>query len=353
MAERTEAPRVLVTGATGFLAGHGIAELLGAGYAVRGSVRRLATAEVAHLRAIEVRTGGSLELTEASLDADDGWAQAVKDCDYVWHMASPNPPRQPADENELIRPAVDGTLRVLRAAAASGTVRRVVLTSSTDAITRGYGRPGVRLRTEDDWTDPDRAAAYPRSKYFAERAAWDFARSSGLELVTINPALVLGPVPSAARRTSVELIQVLLAREVPAVPRLGFAVTDVRDVAVAHRLAMETAGAAGNRYIVAGEHLWFREMAAILAAEYRPRGYRIPAGPLPYPLLWLAARFDPRLRLTLSMIGIPQLVSAGKARAELGWQSRPARETILDTAESLLEHGLVRRRDRGHATAPN
>jgi nucleoside-diphosphate-sugar epimerase len=338
--------RVLVTGATGFLAGHGIAELLRAGYAVRGSVRLLPSADVAHLRAIEERAGagGSLELTEASLDADDGWDQAVKGCDYVWHLASPNPAAPPADESELIRPAVDGTLRVLRAAAASGTVRRVVLTSSTDAITRGYGRAEVRLRTEADWTDPDRAAAYPRSKYFAERAAWDFARDQGLELVTINPALILGPVQSAARRTSVELIQVLLAREVPAVPRLGFAVTDVRDVAVAHRLAMETAGAAGNRYIVAGEHLWLREMAAILAEEYRPRGYRIPTGPLPTPLLWLAARFDARLKLTLSMTGIPQLVSAEKARSELGWHPRPARETILATAESLLEHGLVPRR---------
>ena len=261
-------------------------------------------------------------------------------------MASPNPAGPPADENELIRPAVDGTRRVLRAAAASGTVRRVVLTSSTDAITRGYGRSAVRLRTEADWTDPDRAAAYPRSKFFAERAAWEFARSSGLELVTINPALVLGPLLSAARRTSVELIQVLLGREVPAVPRLGFAVTDVRDVAVAHRLAMETPGVAGNRYIVAGEHLWLREMAAILAAEYRPRGYRVPTGPLPTPLLWLAARFDPRLRLTLSMAGIPQLVSAEKARTELGWRARPARETILDTAGSLITHGLVERRDR-------
>jgi len=336
--------RVLVTGATGFLAGHGVAELLGAGYEVRGSVRRLATADVAHLRAVQERTGSSLELAEASLDADDGWAQAVKGCDYVWHMASPNPAGPPADENELIRPAVDGTLRVLRAAAASGTVRRVVLTSSTDAITRGYGRSGVRLRTEADWTDPDRAAAYPRSKFFAERAAWEFAGSAGLELVTINPALVLGPVLSAARRTSVELVQVLLAREIPAVPRLGFAVTDVRDVAVAHRLAMETPGVAGNRYIVAGEHLWLREMAAILAAEYRPRGYRVPTGPLPTPALWLAARFDPRLKLTLSMAGIPQLVSADKAGTELGWRSRPARETILATAESLIANGLVRAR---------
>jgi nucleoside-diphosphate-sugar epimerase len=333
--------QVLVTGATGFIAGHAVAELLAHGYAVRGTVRRLASADVAHLREIERRAGGSLELTEARLDADDGWAQAVKGCDYVWHMASPNPAAPPADESELIRPAVDGTLRVLKAAAASGTVRRVVLTSSTDAITRGYGRSAVRLRTEADWTDPDRAAAYPRSKFLAERAAWDFARDQGLELVTVNPALVLGPVLSAARRTSVELIQVLLAREVPAVPRLGFAVTDVRDVAVAHRLAMETAGAAGNRYIVAGEHLWLREMAAILAAEYRPRGYRVPTGPLPTPLLWLAARFDPRLKLTLSMAGIPQLVSAEKARTELGWQPRPARETILDTARSLIAHGLV------------
>lgn len=338
--------RVLVTGATGFIAGYGIAELLGAGYDVRGTVRRLATADVAHLRAIEARAGGagSLELTEASLDADDGWEQAVKDCDYVWHMASPNPPRPPADENELIRPAVDGTLRVLEAAAASGTVRRVVLTSSTDAITRGYSGPDVRLRTEADWTNPDKAAPYPRSKYYAERAAWDFAADADLELTVINPALVLGPLQTAARRTSVELIQVLLGREVQAVPKLGFAVTDVRDVAVAHRLAMETPGAAGERYIVAGQHLWFREIAAILASEYGPKGYRIPTGHLPTPLLRLAARLDPRLKLTLAMVGIPQLVSAGKAAAELGWHPRPARETILETAGSLLEHGLVKRR---------
>jgi dihydroflavonol-4-reductase len=350
MTERTDAPpepvqaRVLVTGATGFLAGHCVAELLSHGYAVRGSVRRLATADVAHLRVLGERAGGSLELTEASLDADDGWAQAVKGCDYVWHVASPNPPRQPGNEDELIRPAVDGTLRVLRAAAASGTVRRVVLTSSTDAITRGYPKSEIRLRTEADWANPDLAAAYPRSKFFAERAAWDFARDHHLELVTINPALILGPLQTATRRTSVELIQVLLAHEIQAVPRLGFAVTDVRDVAAAHRLAMELPAAAGNRYIVAGEHLWWREMATLLAAEYKPRGYRIPTGPLPTPLLRLAARADPRLKLTLSMVGIPQLVSAEKARTELGWHPRPARETILGTAESLLTHGLVRRR---------
>jgi nucleoside-diphosphate-sugar epimerase len=351
MTERTDTSpepvqtRVLVTGATGFVAGHCIADLLSRGYAVRGTVRRLDTADVAHLRVLGERAGGSLELTEASLDADDGWAQAVKGCDYVWHVASPNPPRQPENEDELIHPAVDGTLRVLRAAAASGTVRRVVLTSSTDAITRGYPKSEVRLRTEADWTNPDRSAAYPRSKFFAERAAWDFARDHDLELVTINPALILGPLQTAGRRTSVELIQALLAHEIQAVPRLGFAVTDVRDVAVAHRLAMETPAADGNRYIVAGEHLWWREIATLLAAEYRPRGYRIPTGPLPTPLLRLAARFDSRLKLTLGMIGIPQLVSAEKARTELGWHPRPARETIIETAESLLAHGLVRRRD--------
>jgi nucleoside-diphosphate-sugar epimerase len=142
--------RVLVTAATGFIAGHAIEELLTHGYAVRGTVRHLATANVEHLHAIARRSRGSLELVEATLDGDAGWAKAVEGVTYVWHMASPNPPAVPRREDELIRPAVDGTRRVLRAAAARGTVRRVVMTSSLDAVARGYDRTDNRVRTESD-----------------------------------------------------------------------------------------------------------------------------------------------------------------------------------------------------------
>lgn len=334
---------VLVTGATGFIAGHCIQELLAHGYAVRGTVRNLATAKVAHLHALAADIGGKLELVEARLDADAGWAEAVDGCAHVWHLASPNPPEAPEDENEVIRPAVDGALRVLRAAAASGTVRRVVLTSSIDAIRYGHDRTDHRMLTEADWSNVDRSGPYPKSKVYAERAAWEFVRDKPLELVSVNPGLVLGPLLYAQRTTSIEVIRLLLARKMPAVPRLGFAVVDVRDIAVAHRLAMEIPEAAGNRYICAGEHLWMGEIARVLATAFGPRGYRIPTRPLPYWLMWILARFDRTMRLALDYVGVPALVSSDKAKRELGWTARPARESIVDTADSLLRLGVVRR----------
>lgn len=333
--------KVLVTGATGFIAGHCIRDLLTHGYAVRGSVRALTTADVDHLHAFAERSGGSLELVEARLDHDAGWTDAVADCTFVWHVASPNPPEIPGDEQELIRPAIDGTRRVLRAAADSGTVRRVVLTSSTDAITHGHDSAGSHVLTEADWSDVARCGPYPRSKVYAERAAWHFVRDRRLELVTINPGLVLGPLLHAERTTSIEVVRRLLAREMPAVPRIGFTVVDVRDVASAHRLAMEAPAAAGNRYICAGEHQWMGEIATTLAAEFNPRGHRVPTRPLPYWAMWAIARFDPTIRLALSLVGTHQPVSADKAARELGWTTRPAQETVIDTAESLLRYGVV------------
>jgi nucleoside-diphosphate-sugar epimerase len=332
--------KVLVTGATGFIAGHCIRELLTHGYAVRGTVRNAATADVAHLREFARTTGGRLEFVEASLDADTGWDAAVAGCAYVWHVASPNPPSVPKNEDEVVRPAVDGTLRVLRAAAASGAVRRVVMTSSTAAITHGHAEGWVC--TEADWSTVDSSTPpYDKSKLYAERAAWDFVQGKELELVTIIPALVLGPLLHQERTTSVEVIRLLLARDVPAVPQLGFAVTDVRDVATAHRLAMEVPAAAGNRYICAGEHYWMGEMATTLAAEFGPRGFRIPTRPMPYWLMWTIGRVNKTVRLGLEFVGKRQLVSADKAGRDLGWTTRPAAESIVDTAESLVRYGVV------------
>ena len=336
-------PTVLVTGATGFIAGHCVDELLRHGYAVRGTVRDPATADVAHLHALARNTNGSLEFAQASLDDDQGWDEAAAGCDYVWHLASPVPARLPRDEDELVRPAVDGTLRVLRAAARSGTVRRVVMTSSTDAIVHGHTSPG-RLSTEADWSDPGRLAPYPKSKFHAERVAWDFAATNPVELVTINPGLVLGPLQRRQQATSMEAIRLLLARKLPAVPRLSFAVADVRDIAAAHRLAMETPGAAGSRYICASPAMWMGDIAAVLAAEFGPHGYRVPVRTLPYWLMWASARFDPTIRLALSYYGVPVLVSADKAKQELGWVPRPPRESIVAAGESLIRHGIVPRR---------
>ncbi|MBM2620472.1 aldehyde reductase [Actinoplanes sp. LDG1-06] len=334
--------KVLVTGATGYLAGHCINELLTHGYSVRGTVRNVKTADVAHLRAIADRIGGDLEFVQADLSADAGWHEAVAGCDYVWHTASPFPSTTPRDEDEVIRPAVDGTLRVLRAADASGTVRRVVMTSSGLAV---YGGPGEnRVFTEDDWTDVRTAAPYAKSKTLAERAAWDYVKTSDLELVAINAGSIMGPVLRAEAGNSVEIVRRLMAGALPAVPKLGWGIVDVRDLARLHRLAMETPAAAGQRYIAGEKFMWAREMAFVLAERYRSRGYRIPTAAMPYPMMWLISRFDPSVRLVLHFWGRQERVSAAKAWQELGWVSRPPSESVLDTAASMIDVGLVPQR---------
>lgn len=337
--------RVLVTGATGFIAGHVIEELIKGGHEVRATVRSLRDpARVAHLRRTADSLGERLELVEADLSEDAGWEAAVADREYVLHMASPFPAVPPRDEAELVRPAVDGTLRVLEASARAG-VRRVVMTSSLSAVSSGRAPGEERRRTEEDWSDPDRCAPYAKSKTLAERAAWDFAAGHPeLELVVINPGLVLGPLQQAAAGTSVTLVRRLLNRELPAVPELGFAPVDVRDVARAHVLAAETPGAAGNRYICAGPNLWFGDMARILGEEFHAQGYRVPRRRMPYWMLWTVARFDREVRLGLDFVGSAEQVSADKARRELGWSMRPVRETLADTGRSLIEHGIVRAR---------
>jgi dihydroflavonol-4-reductase len=329
---------VLVTGATGFIAGHCIAELVEHGYAVRGTVRSRSSAKTDHLR----RLGGSVEFVEARLDRDEGWAEAVAGCTAVLHVASPFPPRAPEHEDDLIRPAVDGTLRVLRAAAESGTVRRVVLTSSIAAVTAGNPNDVAHPLTEADWSKPEEATPYAKSKTLAERAAWEFAEQDGrIELTAVNPGLVLGPLQHPDPRASLETIQRLLDGGMPAVPMLGFAPVDVRDLATAHRLALESPKAPGNRYICAGPHTWLPDMARTLAADLRPHGHRIPTRRLPHWAFWLAARFDPTLRLALDFAGREEHVTSTKAVDELGWTMRPTAQTVVDTGRSLVEHGLA------------
>ena len=348
-------PLVLVTGATGYIAGHCIHELFEHGYRVRGTVRSLTDPrKTEHLRKMASALGGSLELVEADLTSDRGWHEAVAGCTYVQHVASPFPASVPKDEMELIRPAVDGATRVLRACADSGTVKRVVMTSSVAAVAFGHTDGGDRVRTEADWSVAENCEAYPKSKTLAERAAWDLVKGlpdgRRFELAVINPGFVLGPLLNADAGTSGELVRKLMVREMPACPEIGFAPVDVRDIALAHRLAMERPEAAGNRYICAGEHLWVQDMAKVLAAEFNPRGYKVPTGRLPYWLMWIIARFDKAVRLALGYVGRKEMVSAAKAKRELGWSMRPVRETILDTARTMIEQGIVPARESAHAT---
>jgi nucleoside-diphosphate-sugar epimerase len=342
MSEANKDTLVLVTGASGFVAGHCIKALLEDGYKVRGTVRSLSNrAKVEHLSTM----APGVELVEADLTSDDGWDSAVAGATYVLHVASPFPAIEPDHEDELIRPAVDGTLRVLKAAANAGTVKRVVLTSSVAAVAYGHGDTGGRVMTEEDWSVVDNCAAYQKSKTLAERAAWDFVESlpddKKIELSVINPGFVAGPLLSKADGTSAEVVKRLLNRDMPACPQLGFAMVDVRDIAKAQVAAMTTPAAAGSRYICAGEHIWMRDMAKILAKEFGPRGYKVPTGHLPYPILWLASRFDKTLRSTLVFIGRRETVSADKARTELGWSQRPYEETLIDMGNSAIELGLV------------
>lgn len=342
----TSTDLVLVTGASGYVAGHCILELVRAGYRVRGTVRsKTREAEVRGWldRAHGSPLGDALELVEADLGADAGWAEAARGATYVLHVASPLPMTMPKDPEELIGPARDGTLRVLRAAHAAG-VSRVVQTSSTTAITYGVDDPNDRVFTEADWTDPRHPdnVPYTRSKTIAERAAWDELAKLGpregakLEWVVINPALVLGPVLASDASTSVEVVDLLLKGAFPGLPRLGYPIVDVRDLAVLHVRAMTEPAAAGERFLASGDFLWMEEIATILRERLGETARKVPRRRLPSFAVRMAAWFDPVIRGQTFELDKRRRASSAKAERVFGWRTRPVAETIVDTAESLL-----------------
>ena len=334
---------VLVTGGSGFVGVHSILRLLEDGHTVRTTVRSPAReAEVrAMLRAAGTERADALSFVLADLTADEGWADAVDGCEYVLHVASPFPATVPRHEDDLIVPARDGALRVLKAARDTG-VRRVVLTSSFAAISYGHANLD-RTFTEADWTDVTApgVSAYAKSKTLAERAAWDFVDREGgsLELSVVNPAGILGPVFGPDLSTSITLVQRLLNRDVPAMPRLSFGFVDVRDVADLHVRAMTDPAARGERFLaVVGEPMWISEVARLLRDRL---GVRVPTRALPDLLVRLASRADPSLRGLLPELGKVKKASAEKARRVLGWAPMSAVDSILDTAASLRNLGLV------------
>jgi dihydroflavonol-4-reductase len=339
---------VLVTGASGFIAQHTIVALLRAGYRVRGTVRSAAKGErtretlAAHVAGA---LGDRLAFVQAELTSDAGWAEAVRGCRFVLHMASPLPAAPPKDENELIIPAREGALRVLRAAVAA-RVQRVVMTSSVAAVLYGHARDGSRRYDERDWTElSSEVGAYEKSKTLAERAAWSYLESlpheQAIEFCTINPGLVLGPLLAAEHSTSGELVRKLLKRELPGCPDVGWAVVDVRDVAAAHLAAMETAAAAGQRFITAIEHASMLDIAKILAAEFGPRGYRVPTRKVPNAVLRLVSLWDKTARLALGELGRRQDVDPARARTVLGWRPHSLRDTVVAMGESMIAYRVV------------
>lgn len=336
--------KVLVTGASGFIALHCIQQLMNAGYQVRGTLRTMSRAgEVC--KALGVAED-ALEFAYADLTKDDGWDEAVAGCEYVLHVASPFPPTEPKHEDDLIIPARDGALRALRAAKAQG-VKRVVLTSSMAAIAYGDKKPNSYVFTEKDWTNINGpyADAYTKSKTIAERSAWEFVRENdGPELAVINPGGVLGPLLNADASTSGDLVKLLMERAMPAVPRIGLALVDVRDVAAAHIAAMTVPEAAGERFVCCLDHTWFREIALILDKKYRADGWKIPTGALPDFVVKVGALFDKTLKRTKPLLGQEVHVDNSHIRKVLNWQPHSVEEMVIAMAESMIALGVVKKK---------
>jgi len=338
---------VLVTGGSGFIAVHSILQLLASGHQVCTTVRSLKR-EVdvrAMLQQGGVTPGNRLSFFVADLEKDAGWQQAVAGCDYVLHVASPLPPNVPKNEDELIVPAREGTLRVLRASRDSG-VKRVVLTSSFAAI--GYGQKERKTPfDETSWTDPNGADVQPyaKSKTLAERAAWDFIakEGGGLELSVINPVGVFGPVLGPDYSTSILLVQRMMDGALPGCPQLYFGAVDVRDVADLHIRATTHPAAKGERFLaVSGDFLSMLEIAKILKRRMGAVAKRVPTRELPNWLVRIAALRDPAVKLLLPELGKIKNGSNEKAARLLGWAPRSNEEAIVATAESLVRLGLLK-----------
>ena len=339
---------VLVTGGSGFVGSHVILQLLDAGHVVRTTVR--SPERETGVRAMLAGAGanlGQLSFSVADLERDAGWREAVVGCDFVQHVASPMPPVAPQDEDEVIAPARDGVLRVLRAAR-DAKVRRVVLTSSCGAIY--YGHPLQRAPfDETSWTDlAGEMSAYVKSKAIAERAAWDFVAAEGgaLELTAINPSGIFGPALGPDYSGSLDLIKRLLDG-MPGCPKLFFGVVDVRDVADLHLRAMTSPAAQGERFIAtAGECFSMLEIAQVLKERLGDAARKVPSRELPNWLVRLVARFDPALQQLLPLLGKIRNATSEKAQRVLRWKPRSREDAVVATAESLLTLELVRSSSR-------
>lgn len=338
--------QVLVTGGSGFIASHCILQLLNQGYRVRTTLRSLRReAEVrAMLRQGGVEAGERLSFVAADLSADAGWAEAVAGCTYVLHGASPTPSGSQTREEDWVQPAVDGVLRVLRAARAAG-VQRVVLTSAFGAIGMGH-KPQTRPFDETDWTNLNGTVPpYQRSKTLSERAAWEFVDKEGgdLELSVVNPTAVLGPALAADYSHSLRIIQQMMDG-IPGCPRLNSGFVDVRDVADLHLRAMVHPAAKGERFLaISGESLWMVEVARILKRRMGAAAARVPTRELPSWLVRTLALWNPAMKNLVPFLDLRLHATSRKATTLLGWSPRSPEEAIVASAESLLQLGLLKK----------
>lgn len=338
---------VTVTGASGFIAKHVVLQLLNEGYHVRGTVRSPARgAEVAAAVRPHLAEPAGLEerLTFVALDLghDAGWSEAVAGAAALVHTASPFPLEEPKNADELVRPAVDGTLRALRAAHEAG-VSRVVLTSSIAAVSYGELPTGRSVYDESDWTDPEARTATPyiRSKTLAERAAWRFVETEApeLRLTAINPGFVLGPPLDDRFGTSLKVVQRLLAAKDPALPDIHFPTVDVRDVAAAHVLALERPETGGKRILTAARTLSLVDIARAVKAA--APGRRVVTRQAPHWMIRLVGRFDPAIASIVPQLGRRREVSDARAKTLLGIDFIDPDESVAASTRYLIERGLA------------
>ena len=335
---------VLVTGVSGFIAKHCAVELLNAGYRVRGTIRSLGRAAQVEDTLARHADASRLEFAETDLESDAGWNEALAGCTSVLHVASPFPASQPKDEQVLIRPAVEGTLRVLRAAKSAG-VERLVQTSSTVAVQYGHPRDRTAPFTEADWTvvDAPGVTPYAKSKTLAERAARDFVQTegSGLHYSSVNPGFVLAPALDADVGASAQIIEMFLRGKYPGAPRVSFPCVDVRDVARMHRLALEADVPSGGRYLCVAECLWMIDIARAIRSQLGELARKVPSRELPDWMVKLVALFDPTARQIIPELGREVRVDNMLTRDALQMTFIPAADAAAAMARSLIELKVV------------
>lgn len=337
--------QALVTGISGFIAKHVALRLLQNGYRVRGTLRRLEQADKVR---DTLRTQGAdisnLTFAQADLSVDDGWEEATEGCDFVQHVASPFPIKQPRDREALVPEACEGTLRVLTAARGAG-VRRVVLTSSTVAMMHRANRAPRITISESDWTDPDWPAlsGYIVSKTRAELAAWEWARKSGFtnRLTVTNPGFVLGPALDQTIGTSLGVVKLIMTGSYPALPPVHYPIVDVRDLADLHVKALESPDVVGRRLIAAADTLSFREIATILADAFPDYKHQIPKTTFPAFLVRIISRFDPALRSIVPDLAVVPTADSQYVTDLTGIAFRPAIEAVKAAGDSLRRLSIV------------
>lgn len=348
----------MVTGLTGYVGSHVARQLLAHGYKVRGTVRNIsdeAKNEKLKTQITEGQANKQLEIVEADLLKEDSWPSVVAGCQYVCHVASPFPLNIPSNEDEIIKPAVEGTLAVLKAASNDGGVKRVVLTSSLAAlhdVKIFNGKTGEeqlnKMYNEEDWVDPDKVEPYSKSKILAEKAAWKFIEElpqgdkPKLELAVINPSYVLGPMITDTLSTSVLAIKRLLDKSAPGVPKFNMAICDVRDVALAHVKALKLAEAKDRRYLIVSGCKWMKDVAKVIQKEFKQFGYFVPTIPVPSTLVWLGSFIDRSTAMVVPRLDKEFKLDNKRMVEELKIEPTDIDKTVIETCHSLIEKGIIK-----------